>query len=85
MFWCTRKFGEQARNQDFAWGGAYERRRRDNVGGLGVSSPRIFWKKAYLKQHFVHFEDSLLGKKEGKNEGTFLNSNFFLGTESWKT
>ena len=28
-----------------------------------------FEKIGYLRQHFVHFEDSLLGNKAGKSEG----------------
>ena len=51
-------------------------------GGLVESSSRKFFlKKGYLRPHFVRFEDSLLGNKPYKGEGskdndsgTFLNS-----------
>ena len=36
--------------------------------------PDNFEKIAYLRQHFVRFEDSFLGNKEGKNEGSNDNN-----------
>ena len=51
-------------------------------GGVwGYSPPEKFEKMGYLRPHFVRFEDSLLGNKPYKgegskdnNSGTFLNS-----------
>ena len=42
-----------------------ERCRCKNVG---VFPPGNFEKTGYLRQHFVRFEDSLLGNKVGKSE-----------------
>ena len=62
-------------------GGAHERlrhlksrepqvRERRVGGGLGGILPQeIFKKIGYLRQHFVRFEDSLLGNKPGKSKG----------------
>ena len=58
-----------------------ERRRREPEGGSGGILPKNFLKKmSYLRPHLVCFEDSLLGNKPHKgegskdnNSGTFLN------------
>ena len=41
---------------------------------MGYPPPDNFEKIGYLTQHFVRFEDSLLGNKEGKNEGSNDNN-----------
>ena len=55
---------------------------REGGGGSGgIPPPENFEKMGYLRPHFVRFEDSLLGNKPYKgegskdnNSGTFLNS-----------
>ena len=41
---------------------------REGRGVWGYPSSGNFEKDGYLRQHFVHFEDSLLGNKAGKSE-----------------
>ena len=43
-------------------------------GDVGVFSPRKFEKMGYLRPHFVRFEDSLLGNKPYKGEGSKDNN-----------
>ena len=54
-------------------GGVYERLQylilRELRGVWGNPPPGNFKKIGNLRQHFVHFEDSLLGNKAGKSEG----------------
>ena len=54
---------------------------RGRRGVWGYSPPENFEKMGYLRPHFVRFENSLLGNKPYKgegskdnNSGTFLNS-----------
>ena len=47
-----------------------EHHRCKNIGRWwGFPPPGNFEKICYLRQHFVHFEDSLLGNEAGKSEG----------------
>ena len=39
------------------------------LGGGGILPGKFFEKIGYLRQHFVRFEDGLLGNKAGKTEG----------------
>ena len=42
---------------------------RECRGVCGYTPPGNFEKIGYLRQHFVRFEDSLLGNKTGKSKG----------------
>ena len=72
----------QARSQDFCWGGG-------GGGGVRISGPSAspkgggvcgyappgkFEKMGYLRLHFMRFEDSLLGNKPYKAEGSKDNN-----------
>ena len=43
---------------------------RERKGVWGYPPPGNFEKTGYLRQHFMRFEDSLLGNKAGKSERT---------------
>ena len=49
---------------------------------VGYPSPGNFEKIGYLRQHFVRFEDSLLGNKAGKSEGHELECIIEINLES---
>ena len=56
---------------------------------MGILPQEILKKMGYLRPHFVRFEDSLLGNKPYKDEGskdnnsgTFLNSKLSFGNRT---
>ena len=68
--------------QDFCRRGVYECLRREMSsaadaspkGGRGILPQKILKKMGYLRPHFVRFEDSSLGNKPYKGEGSKNNN-----------